>query len=196
MGIMCALALCLSLPSLAGVGDSIILEARDSLGNLNTAFYSESGTFANSSGKSTAPGLTGIGCRYGSTYSSVAGLKEATFTVDIPEAGAWEVFGTWRSTTANKNPILYKIAHKDGVMELDVDQSQDMNLWHSLGTYNFNAGAGAGAVTISNAHINVSGNMWVDAVKFTMIAPVPEPGSILALCTGLIGLIGIRRRAA
>ncbi|MDH7601099.1 MAG: PEP-CTERM sorting domain-containing protein [Armatimonadota bacterium] len=177
----------------AGVGDSWITEVRDTTGALNP-YWVESGVWANSSANSTAPGCQPGGSRYASTYRSVAGLKEVTVHMDIPDPGTYEVFVTWGTGANRRSPIAHYVYDVNGTVLNLVDQAATANVWVSLGTYAFNAGTKVPILKISNDSIDVSGSMYADAVKLTCVSIIPEPGSIIALGTGLIGLIGFARR--
>ncbi|HPD32338.1 MAG TPA: PEP-CTERM sorting domain-containing protein [Phycisphaerae bacterium] len=167
-----------------------IVESRDAAGNLTPApAYAEFGVWANAGAKSTAEGLIGVGSRYGSTYRSLAGLKEATFTVDLPVAGEYEVFVTWGAGANRRANIEHRIVHAGGITAVLVDQRATANEWVSLGTYTFNAGPAS--VTVSNAWVDLSGSMYADAVKW-----VPEPGAMALLVLGSLGGVVLRRRRA
>ncbi|MBN1491259.1 MAG: immunoglobulin domain-containing protein [Phycisphaerae bacterium] len=144
-------------------------------GGQNFAKYSESGTWADTTGKSSAPGVTGgIGARYGSTYRSVAGEKHAFFKANLALAGPYEVFATWAANSNRRSPILHRISHAGGVTDVNVDQAAAANTWVSLGIFTFNAGTDVGEVDVNNLNIDVSGSMYADAVKWEWRgAPAP-----------------------
>lgn len=141
-------------------------------GGQNYAKYSETGTWADTTGKSTASGVTGaIGSRYGSTYRSVAGEKHAIFSADLPVAGTYEVSTTWGANSNRRNPILHRVTHSGGSTDVNVDQAATANAWVSLGFYAFNAGSNVGNVDLSNLNIDASGSMYADAVKWVYVSP-------------------------
>lgn len=153
-----------------------IVESRT--GGQNFGNYSETGTWGNSTAKSTAAGATGgIGSRYGSTYRSVAGEKHAIFGADLPVQGAYEVFATWGAGSNRRTPVQHKVSHAGGTTNVNVDQAATLNVWVSLGTYQFNAGANSGSVDINNLSIDVSGSMYADAVKWEF-RPVSSPPTV------------------
>jgi len=181
------MALCVAMVA-ATAQAAFIVESRT--GGQNFANYSELNAWSNSSGKSTVPDVTaGIGSRYGSTYFSVVGLKEATFTADLDTAGQYEVFVTWGANSNRKAGIQYRVVDATGTTTLSVDQSATANTWVSLGTYTFNAGTAVGSVTVSNVAVNLSGSMYADAAKWVYI---PEPAALALL--GLGSLLFVRRR--
>ncbi|MGQ9652132.1 MAG: immunoglobulin domain-containing protein [Phycisphaerae bacterium] len=158
--------------SLTVTAPQFMVESRS--GGQNYAKYSETGGWANSSGKSTAAGVTaGIGSRYGSTYRSVAGEKHAVFSADLPVAGTYEVSVTWGANANRRTPILHRIAHAGGTTDVNVDQAATANTWVSLGMYTFAAGSDVGSVDVSNLNIDVSGSMYADAVKWVYVAASP-----------------------
>ena len=55
---------------------------------------------------------------------------------------------------------------------------------------NFSGHAGA----IDDLRLNFGANFLVDNLALTHSQPVPEPASMLLMCTGLAGLIGARRK--
>jgi len=150
---------------------AFVVESRS--GGQNHAKYSETGTWADTTGKSTASGVTGgIGSRYGSSYRSVAGEKHAFFDADLPVNGTYEVFVTWGANANRRSPILHRITHVGGTTDINVDQASAANDWVSLGTYSFNGGSNVGRVDVNNLNIDVSGSMYADAVKWVYL-PVP-----------------------
>lgn len=154
----------------SGLAD-IIIESRS--GGQHSTWYTESGGWADSSSTSTATGVTaGLGSRYGSTYRSIASLKQATFTPRMTNAGRYRVYATWPTHSLVRSPILYRVTHADGVTEIDVDQTKNANTWFLLGDFRFRNGLG-GSVCISNEHINISGSMFASAVRFTQTTVLP-----------------------
>jgi len=171
--------------SLTVVPNMIIVESRT--GGQNFDHYSETGTWANTSGKSSAADTTsGIGARYGSTYRASAGEKHALFKANIPAAGLYEVFATWAANSNRRTPILHRITHAGGTTDVNVDQSSTANAWISLGTYQFNAGDNSGQVDVNNLNIDASGSMYADAVKWVYLTPphITQHPSAAAICPG------------
>ncbi len=162
----------------AALGDFIV-ESRTGGQNFNK--YSETGVWNNSSGKSTASGVTpGIGSRYGSTYRSVAGEKHAIFKGNINVAGTYEVFTTWGVAQNRRSPIRYTVTHKNGTTDVNVNQAATANAWVSLGQYQYNSGIDVAQVDMNNLSLDVSGSMYADAVKWVLIssdcnANLPRP---------------------
>ena len=152
-----------------------IVESR--AGGSNPTNYSETGALADSGAKSTAAGCTaGIGCRYGSTYRSVAGEKHGIFKGTIAVAGYYEVFTTWGNGTNRRTPIRHTVSHADGTANVDIDQAAEANIWKSLGIYRHAQGADQGAVDINNLAIDVSGAFYCDAVKWVWVRPNTPTG--------------------
>jgi hypothetical protein len=152
----------------------VIVESRS--GGQNTAWYSEQGTWADNGLTSSAPGTTtGIGSRYGSTYRSIAGLKSAVFAPILVQSGHYEVAVTWPEAALRRSPILHQVTHAHGTADLMIDQSQPGNQWVILGTYFFVPGS-AGTVRVSNESLDVSGNMYTSAARFTRIDATPVKG--------------------
>jgi len=154
-------------------GETFIVESRE--GGQNFAWYADSG-MANSGANCTAPGCTGnIGTRYGSTYRSVAGLKNATVAPDFPEPGHYKVYVAWGSGSNRKNPITYHVNHAKGTDTYQFDQSSMSNVWVQLGTgpFYFHAGS-SGSVVMTNEDIDVSGSMYAGGVKFEIQPPEPS----------------------
>lgn len=170
-------------PSLA-VPD-IILESRDQAGSvLPPPAYVEDGSWHNSTAKSTAAGLTGVGSRYITYVLPNTGTDNATFVPEILTPGLYELFVTW-GTGANCYEALYTVEHRDGQTALLVDQipegaaGANANTWVSLGQYQFEAGQSVTTASVNVSEETVSGTphpgwnqrVYADAVKWVFIAP-------------------------
>jgi hypothetical protein len=135
-------------------GDEIVLEARDSRGNLTPApAYKETPDFTSSYAKVNDPHLMGSGARF--TYGN-ADPSWARFTPDFPASGNYEVFVIF-SYGANAGDTRYDVRSAERVKTVPLPQhgrkgTQDRNghTWHSLGTYKFEKGRNPekGSVTL------------------------------------------------
>lgn len=172
--------------TLTATAPVFMVESRS--GGQNYPKYSETGAWGDSSGKSTAAGVTaGIGSRYGSTYRSVAGEKHAIFSADLPAAGTYEVSVTWGANANRRTPILHRITHGGGTTDVNVDQAASANTWVSLGVYTFSAGSNVGGVDVNNLNIDASGSMYADAVKWVYVASPPvisQHPAVQSVCPG------------
>lgn len=194
-----ALAITLLLATAAGVyaavGDEIQLGARNATG-LNP-YYTESGVFADSSAQS-AVGYS-IGSRYGSTYTSIVGLKQGIFSIDTPEAGFYDVDVTWGNGANRRANIFCEVTYLGGATTSTlIDQSATFDTWVNIGTgLQFDAGTGMGQVLIDNSQANLSGSFYVDSVRLTLVQAIPEPSAIALSLLGGLGLLwNVRRRTA
>jgi hypothetical protein len=159
-------------PELSG-NQTFIVESR--LGGQNYGWYSDSG-MATSGANCTAAGCTGnIGMRYGSTYQSVAGLKNATVAPKFPGHGYYKVYVAWGDGSSRRNPVTYHVNHGTGSDTFLIDQTATANAWAQLGAgaYYFPKGCG-GSVVMTNEDIDVSGSMYAGAVKFEYQTPLPS----------------------
>jgi hypothetical protein len=150
-----------------------IVESRP--GGQNSAWYTDSG-MADTSDNCTAPGLSaGVGTRYGSTYRSVAGAKQATVAPDFPADGFYKVYVAWPAGSLRGNPITYHVVLPGVNDSFQLDQTTNANTWVQLGNgpYFFEKGF-SGSVTMTNEDIDVSGNMYAGGVKFEYV-PTPAP---------------------
>lgn len=146
-------------------GETFMVETRS--GGQNFGWYSDSG-MANTSANCTAPGCAGnIGSRYGSTYQSVAGLKNATAAPEFPGDAWYRIYVAWAAGSSRRTPITYWINHDGGSEKFHVDQTLTANEWIPLGAapYYFKTGK-SGTVVMTNEDIDVSGSMNAAAYKF------------------------------
>jgi len=163
----CLLALCVL--SLASA--DVYVESRS--GGKNYDSYSETGTFADSSAKSSATGTTGgIGCRYASTYFS-GRIARFGFPATA-EAGAYRVHITHPSSGSNKAECQASVGHDGGVDDVAYNQLINANIWTELGIYEFTPGTSY--VDLSFVGTLESGTLRSDAVWFEgpmSITPTP-----------------------
>ncbi|MHC4610958.1 MAG: golvesin C-terminal-like domain-containing protein, partial [Planctomycetota bacterium] len=163
----------------------IILESRDQTGSvLPPPAYVEDGAWNNSTAKSTAPGLIGVGSRYITYELPNTGTDNATFVPEILAPGLYGVSVTW-GTGANCYDAQYTIRHQEGMTTLPVDQipegaaGANANTWISLGQYRFDAGQGITTASVNVSEETVSGKphagwnqrVYADAAKWVYISP-------------------------
>ncbi|MEQ8819737.1 MAG: family 10 glycosylhydrolase [Sumerlaeia bacterium] len=100
----------------------------------NTAGWSASGNWWASS---STPGYYGSNYRVRSTAST---SDAATWKVNLPVGGNYEVFARWASGSNRASSAPYIVYHKNGSTTKNMNQRTNGGQWVSLGTYNFNAG--------------------------------------------------------
>ncbi|HSW46779.1 MAG TPA: immunoglobulin domain-containing protein, partial [Phycisphaerae bacterium] len=157
-----------------------IVESRS--GGQNYANYSETGSWSNSTAKSTAAGCTtSIGSRF-CTIGSSAGTAIFRFTPTV--TAGYEVFTTNASTTNSGNPLVHKVTHAGGTTNVNACQNTSCspnacNVWLSLGQYSLNAGTMYTVTLDGNTASGSapSGNAGrSDAVKWQSVGGVgPQP---------------------
>lgn len=159
-------------------GDEIVLEARDSQGNVTPPpAYKETPDFTSSYAKVINTYLMGNGARF--TYGN-ADPSWARFTPDFPVSGRYEVFVIF-SYGANADDTRYEVRSADGVKTIPLFQhgrkgapDRNNSTWHSLGTHSFEKGRNEdkGSVTLHASPGNTPANdkfeyrAYSDSVRF------------------------------
>ncbi len=64
----------------------------------------------------------------------------ASWSVNLPESGAWEVFARWPTGSNRTEAAPYVVLHEGGSTKRIVNQRKDDNIWVSLGTFQFATG--------------------------------------------------------
>jgi hypothetical protein len=144
-----------TLAALAAIGtaaDSEIIVESANDGFNAEGFKQTVGKWAESSAKSTAPGLHATKAYYNDANST--GPASARFMPNVPVAGHYEVFATY-PPSGNAAGVVYKVVSADGEKSVNLDQNgrdpsarPPANQWFSLGTYNFQQG--------SNGYVEIS----------------------------------------
>lgn len=212
-------AVLLAVTAISAGAQDFIVESRS--GGLNFANYFDTG-FADSSGNVTAPGCTGtIGSRYSGTGLYFGPTRYAQFSF-TPSVTSWyQIDLAWPSTAGQISTAvnLYTGAAvgsttdiwgntnaPDGIIATGTMDMYYVNtgVWNTFTTAQLTAGTTynvgiyggyatpyAGGATPADALAN---RVASGAVKFSV---VPEPGSMLALGSGLLGMAGmlLRRKA-
>lgn len=185
--VLLSLAILGSLSFAQDSSNEIIIESLK--GGINFDCYDEyAGNWANSTGKSAAPGVSAnLGSRY--LASNLSGSGEARFTPNIPEDGNYEVFVTWPKQ-ANAMRVIIRIVAGGKTFEVQKIMDGwggklDMNgdKWQSVGVYKFSKGKKDYAAIIkpeapySPPDTRNSARIYADAVKFVKTADAEKQGA-------------------
>ncbi|MCK4658842.1 MAG: N-acetylmuramoyl-L-alanine amidase [Phycisphaerae bacterium] len=171
------------------IPDDIILESRDSEGVVTLPpAYNEVGTWANSSIKSAAPGLSGSGSRFITYEVPNSGTDNATFIPTIVTPGKYEVFVTW-ANGANCYDARHTVRHHQGQTALLIDQiptgaleEPNFDEWISLGQHWFQVGQGVDNASVNISEETITGRpsetwhyrLYADAVKWVFVDRWPN----------------------
>ncbi|MBN2445810.1 MAG: hypothetical protein JXO22_03750, partial [Phycisphaerae bacterium] len=167
----------------------VIVESRDADGDVNPPpTYLEDGAWMNSTIKSEAEGLTGIGSRFINYEVPNSGTDNATFVPDVAVPGLYEVFVTW-DNGANCYDARYTVSHYQGETVQLVDQipsgapePANYDQWISLGHYWFDAGQEVAGGSVNVSEETVSGRpadgwgyrVYADALKLVFTRSWPD----------------------
>jgi hypothetical protein len=105
------------------------------------------------------------GTTYASGTSAGDAASTATWTPDIKNAGAYDVY-EWHGDDPNTDHATkapFTVKSDDGSKTILVNLQTNSGKWNLLGTFNFAAGKG-GNVSLSTS--GADGNVLADAVKF------------------------------
>lgn len=94
--------------------------------------------------------------------------KESTaeWVPDLPQAGNYAVYVSYKSVENSADDALYTIYHKGGVTQFRVNQTMGGGTWIYLGNFSFDAGKSGGAkVVLSNRSSRAGKIVTADAVK-------------------------------
>jgi hypothetical protein len=96
----------------------------------------------------------------------------AIFTPSLPYAGEYDIYAIWKADALNASQIKGVITHKNGVTQIDIEQSQPIKDWFYLGRYPCNAGLSSN-VTLNDYSCTIPGKIFrADAVKYVYTGPV------------------------
>ena len=115
---------------------------------------------------------------YGSGYRyrwAGTGSNTASWNVAIPEAGSWEVFARWTSSSNRAPNAPYTIFYENGLSTIKVNQQNAGGDWNSLGVYSFNEGTVS--IVLSD---DADGVVIADAIKLISTKEPPPPPSPLS----------------
>jgi len=123
--------------------------------------------------------------RYGADYifkSGSTGAASATWTLNVPEAGLYEVSVLYSQGTNRATDAPFTVNHAGGATTTRINQQSRGGRWVKLGDYNFNAGTGS--IVLTDAVADATKVVIADAVKATKwpagATPAPAAPSGLA----------------
>ncbi|HPC60588.1 MAG TPA: immunoglobulin domain-containing protein [Verrucomicrobiota bacterium] len=158
-----------------------IVESRQPDGSLTPNPPYADVSFANSTLKSGAAGLSGSGSRYGFSGTPSFTIRP---TLSVP-GGTYTVYVTHGSASSISDDIVVNIS-QTGCSGLPAStsafQESNGNTWELLGTMTLNAGVTVPTITFAygGGTLNsTSGRMYSDAVKFVSTATPSQPPVVL-----------------
>jgi uncharacterized lipoprotein YddW (UPF0748 family) len=156
-----------------GVVNDMIIEARLSDGGLNSnPPYSDNASFADSTLKSSASGLTGTGSRY-----AISGTPAFTVKPALPVAGGtYDAYVTQGSASSISDDIFVAVG-QSGCTGLPATttlfQEPGGNTWEYLGRMKLNAAVTTPTLTFtySSGMLMIGYRMYSDATKYVFVPP-------------------------
>jgi hypothetical protein len=112
---------------------------------------------------SALPGYNGSS--YVQDDNTGKGSKTVTFAPNLPQAGVYDVYMNWSSSSNRAPSVVVRIDHASGTDYKTINQRSYGGSRLRLGSYYFDAGT-AGKVIISNA--STSGYVIADSVRFEL----------------------------
>lgn len=103
--------------------------------------------------------------RMAETTTSTRHLATITWRPQLPEAGEYAVYVSYKSLPNSTEAASYRVHHAGGITEVRVNQRMGGDTWVYLGTYHFIAGM-EGSVQLSNLSDENGKIVVADAVRF------------------------------
>jgi hypothetical protein len=109
--------------------------------------------------------------RLGSYHAMLSDRKASEmiqWIPEIPEAGDYAVYISYKSSSENARDALYRVHHQGGVSEFRINQQMGGGTWIYLGRFSFGKGLhpAQGRVVLSNQGSKRGRKITADAVKF------------------------------
>lgn len=92
-------------------------------------------------------------------------LSTASWDVDMPEAGNYSLYISYKSLPNSVNDALYTVNSLDGMKQYHVDQTMGGGVWVYLGTYKLAKGLNKDVVVLSNYSEVKNGVVTADAIR-------------------------------
>ncbi len=99
------------------------------------------------------------------SVTEAAECSTAEWSADIPEAGEYAVYVSYRSLPESAEDARYTVRHLGGESRFAVNQTMGGGTWIYLGTFPFAAGRHAARVVLSNLSSHAGRVVTADAVK-------------------------------
>ena len=99
------------------------------------------------------------------SVTEAAECSTAEWSADIPEAGEYAVYVSYRSLPESAEDACYTVRHLGGESRFAVNQTMGGGTWIYLGTFPFAAGRDAARVVLSNLSSQAGRVVTADAVK-------------------------------
>ena len=92
-------------------------------------------------------------------------LSTASWDVDMPEAGKFAIYVSYKSLPNSAHDAIYTINSMNGSQQFKVDQSMAGGVWVYLGSFELAKGINRNVVTLSNHSSNKKAVITADAIK-------------------------------
>ncbi|MBP3737704.1 MAG: N-acetylmuramoyl-L-alanine amidase [Muribaculaceae bacterium] len=92
-------------------------------------------------------------------------VSTASWDVEMPEAGNFAVYISYKSLPNSSKSVLYTVNSLDGARQFHVDQSMGGGVWVYLGTFQLAQGLNKAVVTVSNLGDNKNEMVTADAIR-------------------------------
>ena len=104
------------------------------------------------------------------TYRQTTTIKKgkeslAEWIPELPQAGQYAVYVSYKTLPNSTNDALYTVHHKGGTSQFKVNQQMGGGTWIYLGHFGFDAGKGTSRVVLSNQSGKAGRIVTADAVK-------------------------------